>query len=192
MRILRIHYVVLFLCVPCVRAHAGYTHYFTWHQRPDESALKSCVSEMREIIGARTNILVGPNGPGTMIVDSTNVDLNGIGDDAHEPFVFPGELGFNFCKTEGKPYDAVVTACLLVCRDHFPSSVLSIDSDGSWPNDWQDGIKLYSSVLGRTPPNPMSPLWRVVGWRSSFYVYVPAAILLIIVIWFLWKMREKY
>ncbi len=137
---------------------------------PDDVALKKCIDEMRLIINARTNILTGPDGSGTMIVDATNVDLNGIGDHACEPFVFPGDLGFNFCKTEGEPYDAVVTACLLVARDHFPSSVLSIDSDGDWSKgDWHEGIDLYSSVLERQPQYPMSPGWQVVGWRDYLY-----------------------
>jgi len=63
------------------------------------------------IVEARKDILAGPNGPGSKtIIDPTHVDLNGIGDDANEPFVFPGDPGFNFCKTEGKPYDDVVSA----------------------------------------------------------------------------------
>jgi hypothetical protein len=119
--------------------------------------------------------------------------LNGIGDGANEPFVFPGELGFNFCKTEGKPYDAVVTACLLVAHDHFPTSVLSIDSDGSYSEgDWEEGIKLYSSVLGRIPRNPISPLWRVVGWRDSLYVYVPFTLLLLLGFFWLRKIFRKW
>jgi hypothetical protein len=176
-----------------MKAHAGYTHYFTWHQKPDDAALKACVGEMRRIIETRTNILAGPDGLGTMVIDPSHVDLNGIGDDAHEPFVFPGELGFNFCKTEGKPYDAVVTACLLVARDHFSSSILAIDSDGSWSEgDWQEGIKLYSSVLGRTPQNPMIPLWRVVGWRYSLYAYVPVALLMCLGLFWLRKRFRKW
>jgi hypothetical protein len=131
-----------------------------------------------------------------MLVDSTHVDLNGIGDDECEPCVFPGDLGFNFCKTRALPYDAVVTACLLVARDHFPSYELSISSDGSWPDDWQDGSKLYSAVLGRTPKYPMSPVWRVVGWRYTLYgsaVYIALicpAVLLFAVPWLI-KRRKK-
>lgn len=157
MRTIQICLSVFAVCLSCMSVHAGYTHYFTWNQKPSDADLKACVSEMRLVIEARKDILVGPDGPASaMIFDSTHVDLNGIGDDANEPFIFPGESGFNFCKTEGKPYDAVVTACLLVARDHFPSAVLLIGSDGSWDaGDWQDGAKLYSSVLSRPAQNPI-------------------------------------
>ena len=179
MRILSIRLFILCACLLNTRVHAGYTHYFTWHKTPDQAELKKCINEMQLLIQARTNILIGPHGPGTMIVDSTHVDLNGIGDNACEPFVFPGDLGFNFCKTEAMPYDEVVTACLLVARDHFPSSELSIASDGDWAaGDWDNGKKLYASVLGRTPPYPISPTWQVIGRRQTIRGYALMALAL--------------
>ena len=193
MRILQVHLSLVIMCLFCTSAFAGYTQYYTWHQKPGDTELKTCISEMRRVIEARTNILAGPDGTGTVIIDPSHLALNGIGEESHETFIFPGELGFNFCKTAAKPYDEVVTACLLVARDHFPSSVLSIDSDGSWSEgDWQDGIKLYTSVLGRTPQNPMSPLWQVVGWRYSLYAYGSFALLLVIGVLILRTVRKKW
>jgi hypothetical protein len=193
MRILRFQLYVLFASLFCATAHAGYTHYFTWHQKPNDTDLKACINEMRRIIETRTNMLAGPDGTAASIIGPTGVDLNGIGDDAHEPFVFPGEEGFNFCKTQVKPYDAVVTACLLVARDHFPQSVLSIDSDGSWSEgDWEDGAKLYSSVLGRTPRNPISPAWRMYGWRVALFIYGVTASLLIIMALVIKKLFRRF
>jgi hypothetical protein len=149
---------LLLFALSCLHAWAGYTHYFTWQQAPGEDALKQCVAEMSLVIEAHKSILVGPDEPGATPgspkLEATRVDINGIGDDAHEPFVFPGGTGFNFCKTEWKPYDEVVTACLIVARDHFPPSVLAIGSDGSWA-DWAAGARLYSSVLHRGAKNPM-------------------------------------
>jgi hypothetical protein len=46
----------------CAGAQAGYTHYFTWNQKPDEAALQQCIAEMRTVIEARQNILAGPEG----------------------------------------------------------------------------------------------------------------------------------
>ena len=136
----------------CGQAQAGYTHYWRWAQAPDAAALSNCIAEMKLIIQARKIILVGPDLPGAVAgspkIEGMKVDINGIGDDAHEPFVFPGKVGFNFCKTEGKPYDEVVTACLILARDYFPDSVLAISSDGEW-QDWSSGANLYSSVLRR-------------------------------------------
>jgi hypothetical protein len=122
---------------------------------PDEAELKKCIAEMGQIAEARKDILAGRDGPGSpIILSATNLDLNGRGEDEYELFVFPGKTGFNFCKTAVKPYDEVVTACLIAARDHFPRSVLGIESDGSWA-DWQAGAKLYSSVLNRTARNPV-------------------------------------
>ncbi len=193
MRNLQVHLLILATWAFWTSADAGYTHYWTWHQKPSDTELKACVDEIRRIVGVRTNILVGPDGSSSVILDTAHVDLNDIGDDAHEPFVFPGELGFNFCKTEGKPYDAVVTACLLIARDHFPQSTLSISSDGSWTDgDWQEGTKLYASVLGRSARNPMSPTWRVVGWPYNLCIFVPGALVVLAVALWLRKMLRKW
>jgi hypothetical protein len=81
--------------------------------------------------------------------------LNGVGENAHETFVFPGYVGFNFCKTNAKPYDAVVTAALLVARDCFKADELSISSDGAW-SDWEEGRALYEKTFGHAAENPFT------------------------------------
>ena len=159
--------LTLLTCVLCLQANAGYTHHFRWLQTPDEASLSRCIDEMRRIVDARRSLLAGPEADGEPVVTAQSIVFNGVGDNGHEPFVFPGDTestprdpkipaGFNFCKTAAKPYDEVVTACLLVARDHFPSSVLAIDSDGSWRDDWRDGANLYSSVLRRPARNPLA------------------------------------
>ena len=165
--------VIVLLGLGCCNAHAGYTHYFRWHQKPGEAELKQCVTDMRRVIEARKEILAGGWEPWTTNnppeIGQTNVAFNGLGDNAHEPFVFPGEVGFNFCKTGYKPYDEVVTACLLVARDHFPPNTLDIKSDGTW-GDWEPGAKLYWSVFGHRPSSPFvkpkSEVSRKVFWMN--------------------------
>jgi hypothetical protein len=174
----------LILLLSCTLARAGYTQYWTWKEKPDDKALKACIQEMRLIISARTNILANPDGNAgsTAIITETNVDLNGIGELSHEPFVFPGEPGFNFCKTAGKPYDAVVTACLMVARDHFPIKTLEIDSDGDWNSgDWNDGANLYASVLNRAANNPMVSWDILIGLLHR--LWLPLIILIPLGIW---------
>jgi len=128
------------------------THYYTWHEQPDEAALEACVADMRRIIDARRYILAGPLGGGEPVVGPRQVALNGVGEDAHETFAFPGDMGFNFCKTQWKPYDDVVVACLLVARDYFPEEVLEIASDGQGePGAFRAGQELYTTVLEREP-----------------------------------------
>jgi len=152
------------LVILAIPAQAGYDQYFTWHSRPSPQALHEAIAEMRLVIEASRSKLAGPDGDGQPEIGSDSVVFNGIGDDSHEPFFFPGiiedpspglEPGFNAIKTAGKPYDAVVTACLLVARDHFPANVLAIGSDGEWPEDWLAGAQLYRSVLHRPAQDPI-------------------------------------
>lgn len=138
-------------------AHAGYTHYWTWKVEPDPPRVERAVAEMNRIVEARRAILEvedagGPNA----------IFFNGIGDGAHEPFVFPGKVGFQFVKTAMKPYDAVVTACLIVARDHFTREELAISSDGTW-DAWRHGRDLYIEVLERQANSPLDPASATVG-----------------------------
>lgn len=146
---------VLALLLPR-EAHAGYTHYWTWKREPDRPRLERAVAEMNRIVAAKRGMLdVQDAGSPAEIL------FNGIGDDGHETFGFPlapfaGKPEFNFVKTAAKPYDAVVTACLIVARDHFTREELEIKSDGDW-NDWGAGRDLYVSVLERRANDPLEP-----------------------------------
>jgi hypothetical protein len=182
-------------------AAAGYTHYYTWKQSPDDASIKACVADMNRLIEARKSILVSPGGrettPGSLKLSATNVDFNGIGNNAHEPFVFPYAFSdhdsFNFCKTAWKPYDEVVTACLIVARDHFSPSVLEIDSDGSW-SDWSRGAKLYASVFGRPARSPMTPNGLAADPAKSFWSNALISVVLFLAIllgFFIWQKRTN-
>ncbi len=59
---------------------------------------------------------------------------------------------FDFCKTQYRPYDAVVTAILIRAKVIYGSCV-DVRSDGSW-SEWQAGRDLYESVFGEEAPNP--------------------------------------
>jgi len=193
--------VFAILALSCIRANAGYTHYYTWKQSPDDTSLKACVADMNRLIEARKTILVSPDlpesTPGSPKLSATNVDFNGIGDKAHEPFVFPYAFSdhdsFNFCKTAWKPYDEVVTACLIVARDHFSPSVLEIDSDGSWP-DWSRGARLYASVFGRPARNPMTANGLAADSAKSFWFNILVSVVVFLAIllgFFIWQKRAN-
>ena len=185
----------LCICVFPTPALAGYDHYFNWHSQPSDAALRACIAEMRLIVEARRSVLAGPESKGAPEIDATSLAINGIGDDGHEPFIFPGTIehtppiagvpsGLNFCKTNWKPYDAVVTACLVVARDHFPASVLAIGSDGRWVDgDWKDGAKLYTAVLHRPANNPVDgeiiPGEPTRRWESNAPYKLPSSVLML-------------
>ena len=158
------------LCAP--NAAAGYTHYWRWRKTPEPAALAPCIEDMGRIADASRDILADDQdrekdaavfGGKIAFLDGgpllPGIAFNGIGDDAYEPFAFPlvdpGTPAFQAVKTEWKPYDEVVVACLIAARDHFPPDVLTIESDGDWSPDWSRGAQLYERVLGRTAHNPL-------------------------------------
>ncbi|HMF14847.1 MAG TPA: hypothetical protein VKE94_21175 [Gemmataceae bacterium] len=153
-------------CLTPAGARGGYTHYFTWRQKPEGERLKACLGDMEKVVNAAKGMLAGPDGYGRPVLRDAQLQFNGRGEeDSHEPFIFPGQVGFNFCKTQGKPYDAAVVACLLVACDHFPAEVLEIASDSKWnQGDWDDGSRLYQAVFNRKPQNPMSSTSSGQGW----------------------------
>lgn len=74
--------------------------------------------------------------------------FNGVGDLSHETFLLekaPKEKEFNFCKTNGKPYDLMVTSMLIVCAG-YAEGALEIGSDGEI-EDWIQAVKFVSGVL---------------------------------------------
>jgi len=52
-----------------------------------------------------------------------------------------------FCKTARKPYDLMVTACLLLYKYYFNSA--SISTDGT-EDDWSEAYKFIASVFGKS------------------------------------------
>ena len=142
----------------------GYTHYFTkaGTTRDDALRFEMFARGARRIIEYATtydNIQLA-DGMGEILggyeITDTLVSFNGYGADSHETFSWDAEgTGFNYCKTARKPYDAVVTACLIHLKDVYGDAV-SIGSDGYW-SEWQDGARLYRNALGLTAENPMTP-----------------------------------
>ncbi len=154
-------WVLLALLVAPAPAWAGYTHYWTWKEAPTAAQLSAASADLERLLAAHPELVAvqptarpdgGAGDGGTL--PSVWVAFNGVGPAAHEDFVFPGNHGFNFCKTAQKPYDAVVTAALLVARDHFGPEVLAIESDGSFSAEWQPGAALYTAVFSRPARDP--------------------------------------
>ena len=101
----------------------GYTRYWNIKNDLDDSKFikfKEISSQIVELFDITLD---------DIIIDDSVVRFNGVGDDAHETFVFSKKSGLNFCKTQRKPYDAVVCACLLTAVNIFGSDI-SFSSDG--------------------------------------------------------------
>jgi hypothetical protein len=91
------------------------------------------------------------------------LQLNGKGEYAHEPFELREHFkqnidGVSYCKTDGKPYDTVIAACLAVLKYRLGDAI-DVRSDGNAGN-WVDGVLLARRVLRRKVPNPIGNMPR--------------------------------
>jgi hypothetical protein len=141
-------------------SHAGYTHYWKWLKAPAPAALESTLVDMRRVVQARADLVeVAIDLDPAMWPDASaslpTFGFNGRGKDAYETFAFPlapftaENPDFQLVKTQWRPYDEVVVACLIVAGEHFSHDVLEISSDGDWTREWAKGRKLFEEVFNR-------------------------------------------
>jgi hypothetical protein len=145
----------------------GYTHYFYRHvtKSSDADLYEVFASQAHRILrkaekwGIQLADKYGDN-LGKWEIDSERISFNGYGPESHETFSWPRQapermdfmtsqpedFAFDFCKTSRKPYDAVVTALLILANDIYGDAV-RISSDGDW-QDWEKGAELYERALG--------------------------------------------
>lgn len=139
----------------------GYTHY--WYRAPELPVEKWMLfaEDVGKILAvARANgIALGDgHGRGHPEVDVDGVCYNGAEPNDYETFyierVFSesyrqaddaGRL-FAFCKTARKPYDVVVTACLIALQKRF-ADLVKVTTDGN-DSDWQAARDLAVAALG--------------------------------------------
>lgn len=129
----------------------GYSHRWTLKNGIEPSLWDNFFRGAKEIldVAIESGIALEDSSQGPLIF------FNGVKDGAHEDFaVTDGDVGFNFCKTAGKPYDTVVTAVLIHLKRSLGDAV-SIDSDGNW-SDWEGGRLLYETVFDIQPESVLS------------------------------------
>ena len=124
----------------------GYTHYWTL-----ESGIKQ--EQWNKFIEGARKVIETAKEAGIALEDisaDSAIHFNGVGADAHETFnITSGDVGFEFCKTAFKPYDAVVTAILIYAKTVFGNDI-TLKSDGNWV-DWEGGSLLFEEVFGYEP-----------------------------------------
>ena len=124
----------------------GYTHY--WRNVGlviDEASFADFVEDVKQISATAQEAGIG------IVEEYTDneIIINGVAENGHETFVFSRTPEpFEFCKTNGKPYDIVVTAILIHAKKMFKS--LKISSDGNWA-EWEGGRLLYETVFNIEP-----------------------------------------
>jgi hypothetical protein len=167
-------------CADAQEEKMGYTHYWTQTRDFNEQEMGDIAASVRKIITTATDgrefpnnytgegsfplVICGFDGTGEPILSKEKISFNGQGPDLdHETFYFdakrelpyenarPDQLGWRFCKTAHKPYDAVVTACLTFLQADYG---FEVSSDGDI-DDWDAGVKLAEEALGRQFANPL-------------------------------------
>ena len=115
----------------------GYTHYFPVAENAPEEEVwagyRKALPILRDIAGRHREVLCleydAPYRPPE--VSEACIYLNGRGDDGYEAFFFdPADRGYQFCKTEKRPYDLPVCEMLIVLHHYVPG--LKVRSDGFW------------------------------------------------------------
>lgn len=130
----------------------GYTHYIQQKKDCPQEQWDSICAMAKELytVGLLTTplpIQLESDDAAPPEFNNQHIHFNGIGDEGHETFyVQKHHLNqFNFCKTNGKPYDTFVVAVLCLMHRIAPD-VWDITSDGL-EDDWQEGLKLARTVV---------------------------------------------
>jgi hypothetical protein len=136
----------------------GYTNYWT----PDTD--KPVPSDNRKFMMAFTKEAIrlselkicGGDGFGEPSITEENIYFNGDaskGED-HETFALEMRYGvWEFCKTNRKPYDALVKACLIMAKRLDILSVWSFDGDPD-ETEYQEALELTKMTLKSFTENP--------------------------------------
>jgi hypothetical protein len=147
----------------------GYTHYWVRYDGSSDSKKFKEFSSLAAqlIVYAEHQGIDIADGTGSelgaWVVNDTEIRFNGFDEGSHETFLFPQECPvkpdwqsgngyFDFTKTAYKPYDAVVTACLIGMKDIYGKSI-KVSSDGDW-DEWTAGREMYEIVAKKPAKKP--------------------------------------
>ena len=121
----------------------GYTRYWDFKGNPPDKNKFKHFSHLCKLVVENMDIPVED-----ITITDDKVRFNGVGDDAHETFLITSsQTNFNFCKTQLKPYDDLVCACLEFARNIFGDGI-EVDSDGD-NNDEEVKAKIRSLIRDR-------------------------------------------
>lgn len=132
----------------------GYTHYFRLNSRLDEETIHKICNDTEKLLERLSKVVCFDPDEEDSIpkVDSENgvIMFNGKGSDGYEDFhVDMNRTGFNFCKTNYKPYDIAVCGTLLIFAEHA-LDCFDLSSDGDI-EDYQNAISLYKEIFNKDP-----------------------------------------
>ena len=125
----------------------GYSHGYTLNRDLTEVERSNYVHRMLKLIAvAASEAHIDTT---VRFVETGEIVINGTAPHDYETFAFTGKEGYEFCKTNRRPYDALVVALIALLRSLFPDAV-DITTDGT-RNDWFAGLRLLDRVQSPAP-----------------------------------------
>ena len=122
----------------------GYTHYFQLNRELTPVEWAGFMRGAQSIINHAWDIDIDGDSSDEFLT------VNGIGEAGHEDFyITRTDLNWNFCKTNRKEYDDVVTALLILIRYLVPQAI-TVSSDGNW-TDWKAGRDIFTEAIHLEP-----------------------------------------
>lgn len=134
----------------------GYTHYYTQNRDftfEEWQEIVTLLVHMLDHLPAHTTSAGGYYADQPLEISSEYngrfLMFNGKFSLGHEDFYLKRQgSGFQFCKTERKPYDLIVCALLLAIQEIAPNA-LEISSDGDMRgDDWQPAREFLANLPG--------------------------------------------
>lgn len=126
----------------------GYTHYWNVPKPIPASVWSGIVADVTKLVEESPVALDAE-------VTPEYVDINGVGDDAHENlFIDCGPTSFGFCKTARNDYDLIVCAALIAIKDRVGAGI-EVTSDGrdretgEVDDEWDNALAYAMKTLGR-------------------------------------------
>jgi hypothetical protein len=128
----------------------GFTRYYTINSKLDPQKFVKFSADCKYIcdyITQNFNIkLAGYDGEGDPTFSDNYIVFNGKDDLAHETFSIGTEMtGFQFTKTNLKPYDRHVYACLTLVKKYFQEAI-KVSGDGEI-DDYPDLGAIIQSLI---------------------------------------------
>ncbi len=128
----------------------GFTRYYTVNSKLDSLKFKDfsldCQLVCEWITKTTGEEIAGFDGTGESAFSEKNIIFNGLGSESHETFSLSVDtFGFNFTKTNLKPYDKHVFACLVLAKFYFKDSI-EVSGDGE-DDDYPEISAVIKSFL---------------------------------------------
>ncbi len=119
----------------------GYTHYWTIKGGLMYGTKEQMLANVRKVVKAHRSIIqYDYDNSKAPHVTEESICFNGIEEDGHETFLVRRFFGYDFCKTDRKPYDLPVCKVLLILKAHYGNHMdLSSDGFDLGPDEKYDG-----------------------------------------------------